>query len=409
MPLKVELQRQLEVIKRGVAEIIPEEELVEKLKRSLASGQPLKVKLGLDPTAPDIHLGHTVVLNKLRQFQDLGHQVILIIGDFTGRIGDPSGKSETRKQLTESEVLKNAETYRQQIFKILDQEKTRIVFNSEWLGPMSFAQVVELAAKYTLARMMEREDFAKRYRQGQPISIHELLYPLMQGYDSVALQADVELGGTDQKFNLLVGRVIQKEFGQEPQIALTMPILEGLDGVQKMSKSLGNYVGINEPPGEMYGKLMSIPDELMLRYFELLTRLPLEELREIARGLKQGTIHPRDAKMRLARELVAQYHSEAEAREAEREFQNVFQRKELPDQIPEFKIGQDELENGQMWLPRLLVRLKLAPSTSEARRLISQGAVEINQQRVDGLDTRVELTDGMVIRAGRRRFARVRI
>ena len=409
MPLKDELERQLEVIKRGVAEIIPEEELVEKLKRSLASGQPLKVKLGLDPTAPDIHLGHTVVLNKLRQFQDLGHQVILIIGDFTGRIGDPSGKSETRKQLTESEVLKNAETYRQQIFKILDPEKTRIVFNSEWLGPMSFAQVVELAAKYTLARMMERDDFAKRYRQGLPISIHELLYPLMQGYDSVALQADVELGGTDQKFNLLVGRVIQKEFGQEPQIALTIPILEGLDGVQKMSKSLGNYVGINEPPGEMYGKLMSIPDELMLRYFELLTRLSLEELREIARGLEQGTIHPRDAKMRLARELVAQYHVEAEAREAEREFKSVFQRKELPDQIPEFRIGQPELENGKMWLPRLLVRLKLAPSTSEARRLISQGAVEIDQQRVDCPDAQVVLADGMVVRAGRRRFARVRV
>ncbi|MDH7480200.1 MAG: tyrosine--tRNA ligase, partial [Syntrophomonadaceae bacterium] len=255
----------------------------------------------------------------------------------------------------------------------------------------------------------ERDDFAKRYRQGLPISIHELLYPLMQGYDSVALQADVELGGTDQKFNLLVGRVIQKEFGQEPQIALTMPILEGLDGVQKMSKSLGNYVGINEPPGEMYGKLMSIPDELMLRYFELLTRLSLEELREIARGLEQGTIHPRDAKMRLARELVAQYHGEAEAREAEREFKSVFQRKELPDQIPEFRIGQPELENGKMWLPRLLVRLKLAPSTSEARRLISQGAVEIDQQRVDCPDAQVVLADGMVVRAGRRRFARVRV
>lgn len=409
MSWKTELDRQLEIIRRGTAEIIPEGELVEKLKRSLQTGNPLKVKLGLDPTAPDIHLGHTVVLNKLRQFQDLGHQVILIIGDFTGRIGDPSGKSETRRQLTEDEVMSNAETYRQQIFKILDPQKTRIVFNSDWLGPMTFAQVVELAAKYTLARMMERDDFHKRYNQGLPISVHELLYPLMQGYDSVALEADVELGGTDQKFNLLVGRTIQKEFGQEPQIALTMPILEGLDGVQKMSKSLGNYVGINESPREMYGKIMSLPDELMLRYYELVTRVSLEEIRAIDQGMKDGSLHPRDIKMRLGREIVTMYHGETASQEAEREFLNVFQRKELPDEMPEFSISQNELENGRMWLPKLLVRLKLAPSTSEARRLITQGAVEVNQQRVDDPDASVALADNLVVRAGRRRFARVKM
>lgn len=409
MSWKIELKRQLEIIRRGTAEIIPEDELKTKLERSLKSGVPLKVKLGLDPTAPDIHLGHTVVLNKLRQFQDLGHQIILIIGDFTGRIGDPSGKSETRRQLTEAEVMSNAETYRQQIFKILDPEKTKIVFNSEWLGPMTFAQVVELAAKYTLARMMERDDFDKRYRQGMPISVHELLYPLMQGYDSVALEADVELGGTDQKFNLLVGRTIQKEFGQEPQIAVTTPILEGLDGVQKMSKSLGNYVGINELPREMYGKIMSLSDDLMIRYYELVTRVPLDEVRDIAQGLERGSLHPRDVKMRLARVLVTQFHGEEAAKDAEREFQNVFQKGELPDQIPEYTVSQAELDNGQMWLPKLLVRLKLAPSTSEARRLIVQGAVEVNQARLDNPDASVELTDGMVVRAGRRRFAQVRL
>lgn len=404
-----ELERQMEIIRRGTEEIIPEEDLISKLERSLKSGKPLKVKLGLDPTAPDIHLGHTVVLNKLRQFQDLGHEVILIIGDFTGRIGDPSGRSETRKQLTESEVLANAETYRIQIFKILEPAKTRIVFNSEWLGPMTFAQVVELAAKYTLARMLERDDFARRYRQGMPIGLHELFYPLMQGYDSVALGADIELGGTDQKFNLLVGRVLQKEYGQEPQVAVTLPILEGLDGVQKMSKSLGNYVGINEPPQEMYGKLMSLPDELIVRYFELVTRVPLEEVRAIARGLKEETLHPRDAKMRLAREIVTMYHGMEAAAAAEEHFRTVFQMRLLPEDMPEVAIDRAELREGEIWLPRLLVLAGLAPSSSEARRLISQGGVEINQQRVDDPQANVRVEDGMVVRAGRRRFARVRL
>ena len=403
------IEHQLEVLRRGTAEIIPEDELINKLVKSRREGKPLKAKLGLDPTAPDIHLGHTVVLNKLRQIQDLGHHVILIIGDFTGRIGDPSGRSETRKQLTEAEVLANAETYKEQIFKVLDPNRTQIVFNSEWLGPMTFAQVVELGAKYTLARMLERDDFTKRFKQGLPISIHELFYPLMQGYDSVHLQADIELGGTDQKFNLLVGRALQREYGQEPQIAITMPILEGLDGVQKMSKSLGNYVGVNEAPREMYGKIMSLPDELMLRYFELVTRVPLSEINQIAQGLEQGNLHPRDVKMRLAREIVTMYHGSEAAQAAEAEFRKVFQQGELPDDLPEVLVPAKEITEGRIWIGRLLVVLNLVPSTSEARRLVTQGGVQIDGQRIDDPAANVLLKDGNVVRAGRRKFARVKL
>ncbi|MGI6647947.1 MAG: tyrosine--tRNA ligase [Bacillota bacterium] len=403
------IEHQLEVLRRGTAEIIPEDELINKLVKSRREGKPLKAKLGLDPTAPDIHLGHTVVLNKLRQIQDLGHHVILIIGDFTGRIGDPSGRSETRKQLTEAEVLANAETYKEQIFKVLDPNRTQIVFNSEWLGPMTFAQVVELGAKYTLARMLERDDFTKRFKQGLPISIHELFYPLMQGYDSVHLQADIELGGTDQKFNLLVGRALQREYGQEPQIAITMPILEGLDGVQKMSKSLGNYVGVNEAPREMYGKIMSLPDELMLRYFELVTRVPLSEINQIAQGLEQSTLHPRDVKMRLAREIVTMYHGSEAAQAAEAEFRKVFQQGELPDDLPEVLVPAKEITEGRIWIGRLLVVLNLVPSTSEARRLVTQGGVQIDGQRIDDPAANVLLKDGNVVRAGRRKFARVKL
>lgn len=323
----LDVQKQLEIIKRGTAEIVPEEELVEKLKKSVANNKPLHIKLGLDPTAPDIHLGHTVVLQKLRQFQELGHKVTIILGDYTGRIGDPTGKSETRKQLTEEQVLANAKTYEQQIFKILDPQKTSVRFNSTWLAPLKFEDVIRLAATTTVARMLEREDFSKRFKENLPISIHEFFYPLMQGYDSVALEADIELGGTDQKFNLLMGRTLQKEFGQEPQIALMMPILEGLDGVNKMSKSLGNYIGIDEPPQEMYGKTMSLPDELMVRYFELVTPVPLEEVRSIAKGLAEGTLHPRDVKMRLAREIVSFYHGPEAAMQAEEQFKKVFQKK----------------------------------------------------------------------------------
>jgi tyrosyl-tRNA synthetase len=402
-----ELERQLAIIRRGAVEIIPEEELAEKLRRCLATGRPLRVKLGLDPTAPDIHLGHTVVLQKLRQFQDLGHEVILVLGDFTARIGDPSGKSETRKQLTEQEVAANARTYEAQVFKILDPQRTRVRFNSEWLAPLDFAAVLELSSKYTVARMLERDDFAKRFRRGLPISIHEFFYPLMQGYDSVALRADVELGGTDQKFNLLMGRTLQKEYGQEPQIALTMPLLEGLDGVHKMSKSLGNYVGITEPPEEMYGKLMSLPDELMIRYFELVTPVSLGELGRIKTDYAAGKVHPRDLKMRLARTVVENFHGPEAAVVAEAEFRKVFQQRALPTDVPVVTVPEDACPSGRIWLPKLLVLAGLAPSTSAARRLIGQGAVKINGQRVNDPETEMVPQPGTVVQVGRRKFVRL--
>lgn len=400
------LERQLQIIRRGVAEIIPENELVEKLKKSIATGRPLRVKLGLDPTAPDIHLGHTVVLHKLRQFQELGHHVIIILGDFTARIGDPTGRSETRKQLSEEEVQRNAATYKEQIFKILDPDRTEVVFNSSWLAPMTFKEVIELAAKYTVARMLEREDFARRFKNEIPISIHEFFYPLMQGYDSVHLKADIELGGTDQKFNLLIGRTLQKEYGQEPQVAIMMPILEGLDGVNKMSKSLGNYVGITEPPGEMYGKLMSLPDELMLRYFELVTPLSLEEIAAIRQGLNSGALHPRDVKMRLARTIVTQYHGEEAARKAEEGFVKVFQQRQVPDDLPVFHLPVELKDSeGKVWLPRLLVEAGLLNSTSEGKRMIAQGAVKINDERVK--DEYAVFPRDAVIKVGKRKFLKV--
>lgn len=399
---KIEALRQLEILKRGTAEIVPEEELLAKLEKSITTGRPLKVKLGLDPTAPDIHLGHTVVLNKLRNFQDLGHEVRLIIGDFTGRIGDPTGKSETRKQLTEEEIKKNARTYEEQIFKILDKERTKIYFNSEWLSPMTFSQVINLAAKYTLARMLERDDFAKRYKEGLPISIHELLYPLMQGYDSVVLEADVELGGTDQKFNLLVGRHLQREFGQEPQVALMMPILEGTDGVQKMSKSLGNYIGINEDPNEIFGKTMSIPDELIVRYFELVTQVPVNEVKAIEEGMKNGSVNPRDAKMRLAKELITTFYNAEKAKEAEERFCLIFQKGDIPDDIP-----QKQVTEGKVWLPKLLTDVGLVSSTSEGKRMIKQGGVKIDGEKVEDEQAVVEVRNGMVIQVGKRKFARL--
>lgn len=405
--MEKDLAKQLEIIKRGVAEVVPENELVDKLKKSIAENKPLHIKLGLDPTAPDIHLGHTVVLQKLRQFQDLGHNVTIILGDYTGRIGDPTGKSETRKQLSEQEIKINARTYEEQIFKILDKNKTNVVFNSQWLAPLTFADILSLSAKYTVARMLERDDFAKRFKNELPISIHEFFYPLMQGYDSVALKADVELGGTDQKFNLLMGRHLQKEYGQEPQIALMMPILEGLDGVQKMSKSLGNYIGINEPPKEMYGKTMSIADELMIRYFELVTSVSNEEIAQIKQGLNDGAIHPRDLKMRLAREIVSTYHGVEAAQKAEEEFKNIFQKKELPDEIPEYRVNKEDLDNGKIWLPKLLVLAGLVSTTSEGKRLIQQGAVKINDVKVD-LDAMDYVPgNGAIIKAGKRKFAKL--
>lgn len=403
------IEEQMAELRRGVAEIVSEVELADKLRRAAAAGRPLRVKLGLDPSAPDIHLGHTVVLRKLRQFQDLGHEVVCLIGDFTGRIGDPSGKSDTRRQLSEDEVRANAETYRRQVFKILDPERTLIDFNSRWLAPMTFADVVALASRVTVARMLERDDFAARHREGRPIGVHEFFYPLMQGYDSVALRADVELGGTDQKFNLMMARHIQREYGQEPEVAVLTPIVEGTDGVQKMSKSLGNYIGIDEAPEEMYGKTMSIPDTLIARYFEHFTGVPMAEVREMADGMAAGRLNPRDAKMRLGREIVALYHGREAAARAEAAFVRRFRLGELPEEIAEVALAAEEFPGGRVWLPRLLHRLGLVASTSEGRRKVEEGAVRIDGERAADPAAEVAPADGMILQVGKRRVARVRL
>jgi tyrosyl-tRNA synthetase len=395
---------QLEVLKRGTVEIISEEALLAKL----ALGRPLRVKLGLDPTAPDIHIGNAIVLQKLRQFQDLGHEAILVIGDFTALIGDPSGRSETRPALSPAQIEENARTYREQYSLILDPARTRVVFNSQWLGPMTFYDVIKLAAHTTVHRILERDDFARRYADRLPIHLHELLYPLCQAYDSVAVDADVELGGTDQKFNNLMGRELQRELGREPQVVILTPLLPGLDGAQKMSKSLGNAIGITEPPKEIYGKVMSLADDLMLPYFEYCTLVPLEEVRAIERGLAGGSLHPRDAKKRLARAIVARYHGEASARAAEAEFARVFAGRELPEEIPEVDLPRDRLRGGEIRLVRLLVELGLADSNGQARRLISQGGVNLNDARITE-DRDVAVEDGTLVRVGRRRFARVHL
>ncbi|MFC4766953.1 tyrosine--tRNA ligase [Effusibacillus consociatus] len=400
--IEQEVERQLSVIRMGTAEIVPEDELVKKLRRSIQTHKPLLVKLGVDPSGADLTLGHTVVLNKMWQFQNLGHRVQLLIGDFTGMIGDPTGKSETRKQLTREQVLENAKSYADQAFKVLDPEKTEIVYNSTWLAPLNFSDVIRLTSTMTVARMLEREDFQKRFAGNLPISLHEFLYPLMQGYDSVAMRADIELGGTDQKFNLLMGRMLQKEFGQEQQIAIMMPILEGLDGVQKMSKSLGNYIGINESPNDQYGKTMSIPDELMIKYYELVTDVSVEELEAIRAGLADGSLHPRDAKMRLAREIVTRYHGEEAAKAAEEHFKTVFQQGSIPDNIPEVR-----LDAGTYWIVKLLTDTNLCPSNGEARRMIQQGGVKINGEKVDSAETQIALEDGMILQVGKRKFAKI--
>ncbi|MGW9125995.1 tyrosine--tRNA ligase [Paenibacillus chitinolyticus] len=406
---KAEAERQVEILRRGAVEIVPEEELKLKIAESLADNRPLKIKLGLDPSAPDIHVGHTVVLHKLRQFQELGHHVQLLIGDFTGRIGDPTGKSETRKQLTEEDVKRNAETYKKQIFKILDPEQTTVCYNSEWLSPLTFADVVELSAKLTVARVLERDDFSKRYTSGQPIHVHEFFYPLMQGYDSVALKCDVELGGTDQKFNLLMGRTLQKEYGVPAQVAIMMPLLEGLDGVNKMSKSLGNYIGIDEAPNEIYGKAMSVPDELMLKYYELATDLSHDELSALRRGIEDGSVHPRDAKMRLAATFVRMYHGEEAASEAERHFVTVFQQRALPDDIEEVELAAGELEEGGIRLVKLLVTLGLQATNGEAKRSIQQGGVRLNEEKVTDPNASVEVKDGDILQVGKRKFAKIKL
>ncbi|TMI90678.1 MAG: tyrosine--tRNA ligase [Bacillati bacterium ANGP1] len=395
---------QLERLRRGTVEIVTEEALLAKL----AEGRPLRVKLGLDPTAPDLHIGNAIVLQKLRQFQDLGHEAVLIIGDFTGLIGDPSGKSETRPSLTPQEIERNAETYREQYSRILDPHRTRVAFNSQWLGAMKFYDVIKLAGRTTVHRILERDDFAKRYAERLPIHLHELLYPLCQAYDSVAVQADVELGGTDQKFNNLMGRELQREVGQAPQVVVLTPLLPGLDGVQKMSKSLGNAIGITDPPNEMYGKVMSLPDPLMIPYFEYCTQVPLEEIRALEAALGSGRAHPRDAKRRLAREITRRYHGEAAALAAEAEFDRVFGSRELPEEIPDVTLGRDRLRGGRIRLARLLVETGLADSNTDARRLISQGGVSLDRARVHE-DLEVEVRDGLLVQVGRRRFARVRL
>lgn len=406
---KLEVERQLAIIRRGVMEIIPEEELRRKLERFVVTGQPLKVKLGLDPSAPDIHIGHTVVLQKMRQFQELGHTIQLLIGDYTGRIGDPTGKSETRKQLTEEQVKVNAQSYVEQFGKVLDSSRIIVHYNSTWLAPLTFENVLELAAKTTVARMLERDDFQKRYHHNLPISVHEFFYPLMQGYDSVALECDVELGGTDQKFNLLMGRNLQKEYGQEQQVIITMPLLEGLDGVQKMSKSLGNYIGINEAPNEIYGKSMSVPDELMLRYYELATDISSEELEALRSGIADGSVHPRDAKMNLAKTFVRMFHGEEAAQEAENHFKTVFQQRALPTDLPEVTVDLSAYENGEANIVNLAFDLKLSDSKGDARRMVQQGAVKVNEEKVDDINQSVKLTDGMVVQVGKRKFAKVKL
>ena len=395
------VEEALAIIRRGTEEILVEEGLVKKL----AQGRALRVKAGFDPTAPDLHLGHTVLINKLRQFQDLGHEVLFLIGDFTGMIGDPTGKSVTRKPLTREEVLANAATYEQQIFHILDPERTLVVFNSSWMGELRASDLIGLAAKHTVARMLERDDFSKRFKAGQPIAIHEFLYPLVQGYDSVALKADIELGGTDQKFNLLVGRQLQEAFGQDPQVVITLPILEGLDGVQKMSKSLGNYIAIADPPEEMFGKLMSISDDLMWRYFELLSFRPASEV-DGWRDAAAAGANPRDIKFRLAEELVGRFHGPHHAQRALDAFVARFQRGALPDNIPEI----DAPTGGAgLLIANLLRDAGLASSTSEAIRLIGQGAVRIDGERLE--DPRLHCAPGTThtYQVGKRRFARVKV
>ncbi|MGH7931138.1 MAG: tyrosine--tRNA ligase [Candidatus Binatia bacterium] len=393
-----DVNAQIEVIKRGAVEVLPEEELLAKLQR----GRPLRVKAGFDPTAPDLHLGHTVLIQKMKQLQELGHEVIFLIGDFTGMIGDPSGKSETRRQLTRDEVLKNAETYKEQIFKILNPQKTVIEFNHRWMEKLDAAGMIELTAKYTVARMLEREDFKQRYQKQQPISIHEFLYPLMQGYDSVVLKADIELGGTDQRFNLLMGRELQREYGQEPQVILTMPLLEGTDGVHKMSKSLGNYIGINELPEDIFGKVMSVSDALMFRYYELLSDRSLAEIQKMRGEVDNGSCHPIDAKKSLAEELVAKFHGAGAADSARQYFEMRHQKKSVPNAIrKKFSAPRP------IWICRLIVELEFAKTSSEARRLVSQGAVRVDGKTINDVNFQFVGDAHRILEVGKNRIAQV--
>ncbi|TGA98945.1 tyrosine--tRNA ligase [Sporolactobacillus shoreae] len=403
---KEEVEEQFEVLSRGTEKTIPDNGLKEKLIASITSKTPLRVKLGLDPSAPDVHIGHTVVLHKLRQFQHFGHIVQLVIGDFTGRIGDPTGKSATRKQLTDEEVKANATTYFKQFGKVIDMEKAMVDYNSTWLAPLHFADVIRLASQTTVARMLERDDFEKRYRAGQSIAIHEFFYPLMQAYDSVALKSDIELGGTDQTFNLLMGRHIQESFGLDKQVVMTLPLLEGLDGVKKMSKSLGNYIGIDEDPKSMFGKAMSIPDNLMVKYFTLVTDISANDLEKIKTALSDGSLHPRDAKLKLAWTLVRMYHGESEANEAKLNFLSVFQKHALPEHLEEVPL---QISQEKIWIIDLLVtKLHLFKTNGEARRMILAGGIKINQEKINDVHLEIKVENDMVIQVGKRRFLKIR-
>ena len=399
------IDEQISLIERGAVDVVSRDDMVRKLKKSAESGVPLKIKAGFDPTAPDLHLGHTVLIQKMKHFQDLGHDIYFLIGDFTGMIGDPTGKSETRKPLTLDDVARNAETYKEQIFKILDPEKTTVVFNSTWLGKLTSYDMIKLASQLTVARMLEREDFRVRFENEKPISIHEFMYPLIQGYDSVALEADVELGGTDQLFNLLMGRDLQRSWNQEPQVVITMPLLEGLDGVNKMSKSLDNYIGITESADDIYGKVLSISDTLMFRYYELLSDLSAAEIEILSQNMQEGRIHPKEVKKKLARELTSRFYGEEESVRAEKSFEQVFKHHGLPENIPELIL---QKADGEIWLPKLLVEAGLTGSTSEARRLIKQQAVSLDGEKVLDIGFSVQPDQDVLVKVGKRRFAKIR-
>ncbi len=408
MSIEKEAKEQLKKIKSGTAEIIPETELLERLKKSLQEKKPLKVKFGVDPTSTDLHLGHAVPLRKLRLFQELGHQVVLIIGDFTAMIGDPSGRTVTRPPLTKEEVWENAQTYTEQAFKILIEEKTRIVYNSQWLSRLNLEDLLKLTSKFTVARLLERDDFFTRYREQKPIALHEFLYPVMVAYDSVMVDCDIEMGGTDQKFNLLAGRELMRALNMTPQICLTTPILVGTDGVRKMSKSYGNYIGLTDAPLEMFGKVMSIDDSLIVPYYELCTDIELAQIEKIKKGLVEERLHPAEVKRDLAETIVRLYHGEEKARQARREFDRIFKEKELPEEIVEKKVPAEIIkEDGKVWAVRLLTSLNLAQSSSEARRFIEQGGVKINDREIKSVEEEVAISNGDILKVGKRRFVRL--
>ncbi len=400
-------KEQLKLLMKGVADIVSERDLLDKLFLSVKEKRPLRIKAGFDPSRPDLHVGHTVLINKMRQFQQLGHHVMFLIGDFTALIGDPTGKNETRPALTPEEVKENAKTYARQVFKILDPDKTEVMYNNHWMGKFSAADFIKLASHYTVARILERDDFNKRYKSGAPIAIHEFMYPLVQGYDSVVMKADVELGGTDQRFNLLVGRELQKSYGQSPQVVMMTPILEGTDGVQKMSKSLNNYIGVEDSPKDMFGKTMSVSDELMYKYYELLTDLTMDEIKALRADVAGGKKHPRDVKVNLAKILVDRFHGKEAAENAVAEFDRVFANKGLPDEMPEVEVK----AGGEIWICKLLADHKLIPSTSEGRRLIQGKAIEMNSEKITDPNLKINLKSGeeLIFKLGKKKFAKVKV